>query len=196
MTTPAPEPENTSEPTLNLDSVKAEDVTVPTPEFTTPPPPDAGLRTPPRRAWRQGRKKTPPKTVGPNTVRSAVKSVPKPRRGYFVKPLTQTYTSFGIMLMPLDPVCANLFIVNAESVARAWDEAAYENDAVREFLTKFLQTSVAARITIAHFPIIMGMMIHHSKRAQDMLAKMGEGFAETVENNMRVGDMGNGIEEP
>jgi hypothetical protein len=199
MTSPAPEPENPAEPTLNLNDVSAEDVTVPTPEFTDPPPPETTLRTSPRRAWRQ-RKTTPRKApaapTGPNTVRGAVKSVPKPRRGAFVKPITQTYTSIGIMMMPLDPICANLFIVNAESVARAWDEAAYESDAVREMLTKFLQTSIAARVGVAHVPILMGMMLHHSKRAQDVMRKMGEGFAETVENNMRVGDMGNGVEEP
>lgn len=195
MTSPVPEPERQSEPTLDLNSVSAEDVTVPKPEFTDPPPPDTTLRTGSRRPWRQAKKKTPPKAA-PNTVRSAVKSIPKPRRGHFVKPLTQTYTSVGIMLMPVDPICANLFIVNAEAVARAWDEAAYESDAVREFLIKFLQTSVATRIVMAHVPILMGMFVHHSKRAQDMLSKMGEGFAETVENNMRAGDMGNGIEEP
>lgn len=198
MTTPVPEPENPSEPTLNLNSVSAEDVTIPQPEFTDPPPPETGLRTPPRRAWRQ-RKTTPRKTTSkttPNTVDGVVKAaVPRPKRGQFVKPLTQTYTSVGIMLMPVDPVCANLFIANAEPVAQAWDQAAYESDAIRVFLTNFLKTSIATRIGMAHVPILLGMFLHHSKRAQDMLGKMGEGFAETVENNMRVGDMGNGIEE-
>jgi len=202
MTSPAPEPENNSEPTLDINSVTAENVTVPTPEFSDPPPPETGLRTPPRRAWRQGRqsrprtaKPTPPKKA-PNTVADAVKEIPRPRRGHFVKPITQTYTSIGIILMPIDPICANLFIQNAEPVARAWDEAAYESDAIRAALIKFLEVSVATRITVAHIPIFLGMMLHHSKHAQTMLARMGEGFAETVEQNMRAGDMGNGVEEP
>lgn len=197
MTSPAPEPSGEQ---LDLNALSAEDVTVPTPEFVDPPPPTPGGINPPSRPWRTGTKrrttKVPPRKTTPNTVETAVKAIPKPRRGHFVKPLTQTYTSIGIMMMPIDAVCGNLFIQNAEATARAWDEAAYENDAVRVYLTKFLQTSVATRIVMAHFPIMLGMMLHHSKRAQDMLGKMGEGFAETVENNMRVGDMGNGIEEP
>jgi len=204
MTSPAPEPEKQSEPTLDLNSVQADDVTIPSPEFTEPPPPETKLGTPPRRPWRPtpqrgpARKTTPRKAPPgvPNTVEAAVKSIPKPRRGEFVKPLTQSYTSIGIMLMPIDPVCANLFIVNAEAVAKAWDQAAYENDSIRVALTKFLETSIAVRIGMAHLPIALGMLLHHSKHAQEMLSKMGEGFAETVENNMRVGDMGNGIEEP
>jgi hypothetical protein len=197
MTSPAPEPPEQ----FDVNAVSAQDTTVPTPEFTDPPPPEpSNLRTPPRRAWRQGRKtpprKSPPPKKVPSTVAEAVSEIPKPRRGHFVKPLTQSYTSIGIILMPIDPVCANLFIVNAEAVARAWDEAAYESDAVRVMLTKFLATSVATRIGIAHLPILLGMLLHHSKHAQDMLGKMGQGFAETVESNMRVGDMGNGIEEP
>jgi hypothetical protein len=203
MTSPAPEPEKQSDP-VDLNSVQAEDVTIPTPEFTEPPPPpETKLGTPPRRPWRTpprgpARKTTPRKTPPgvPNTVEAAVKSIPKPRKGEFVKPLTQSYTSVGIMLMPVDPVCANLFIVNAEAVAKAWDQAAYENDSIRVFLTKFLETSIGVRIAMAHLPIFLGMLLHHSKHAQEMLGKMGEGFAETVENNMRAGDMGNGIGEP
>jgi hypothetical protein len=101
----------------------------------------------------------------------------------------------GIMLMPLDPICANLFIQNAKGVAEAWDAAAYESDAVRIMLTKFLQASVATRITMAHIPILMGMALHHSKHAQNILRQMGEGFANTVEENMRADNMGNGVEE-
>lgn len=183
-----------SEPEFDPSKLQADDVTIPKPETVTPSP----QPTPPRhnvsRPWRnqtRGPRKTPP-TKAPRIPAE----IPRPKRGMFVRPLTQTYTSVGIMLMPIDPICANLFIENAESVARAWDEAAYENDTLRKYLNDFLKTSIAARVMMAHVPIIIGMFIHHSKRAQDMLGQMGQGFAETVENNLRVNDMGNGIEEP
>lgn len=186
---------------IDFNKLQAEDVTIPNPETVTPspniPPNTSPHSGPPhRRPWRQTRERPAAKKTPPTRAPKIPSEIPRPKRGMFVKPLTQTYTSVGIMLMPIDPVCANLFIVNAESVARAWDEAAYENDTVRKFLNDFLKTSIAARVMMAHVPIIIGMFVHHSKRAQDMLGQMGEGFANTVENNLRVNDMGNGIEEP
>lgn len=176
---------------LDLNRLQADDVTIPSPDLPSPPSVDSPGGTP-RRAWRQ---RTPRKTPPPKAPKTPPIGIPRPKRGTFTAPLTQTYTSVGLILMPIDPVCANLFIVNAKDVAKAWDDAAYESDAVRVFLTNFMRTSIATRIAIAHVPILMGMMLHHSARAQNILRQMGEGFAETVENNMRAGDMGNGIPE-
>lgn len=187
-------PEELPKP-VDLNSLQAEDippignVTVPEPEFPEPPP----AENPRRRSWRTPKKRTASK---PSPAAKAVGNLPRPRRGQFVKPITQTYTTIGVALMPFDPVCANAFVANAESIAKAWDNAAYNNDAVRRALTEFLKTSIAAELLLAHTPLMMAVVIHHSKRAQDMLSQMGTQFAEVVENNMKAGDMGNGVEEP
>lgn len=183
-----------SSPTPEFDpnNLNAEDVTIPKPETVAPSPIPPH---PTRRPWRQTRER-PAKKTPPSRAPKLPTEIPRPKRGMFVKPLTQTYTSIGIMFMPIDPVCANAFIANAESCARAWDEAAYESDTVRKWLNDFLKTSIGTRIAVAHIPIFLAVAVHHSKRAQEMLGQMGQGFAETVENNLRVNDMGNGVEEP
>lgn len=123
--------------------------------------------------------------TAPRTRVARKPAIPK-RKGQFVQPLTNMYTSVGIMLMPFDSVCANAVIQSAEDCAKALDDLAYQNDAVRRVIYGLVQTSTVGVVIAAHAPIIMAIMIHHVPSVQKTLGKMGEQMAENVEAQMRA----------
>lgn len=131
-------------------------------------------------------KRAPKEPTAPRTrVARSKPAIPK-RKGQFVQPLTNMYTSVGIMLMPFDSVCANAVIQSAEDCAKALDDLAYQNDAVRRVIYGLVQTSAVGVVIAAHAPILMAIMIHHVPSVQRTLGKMGEQMAENVEAQMRA----------
>ena len=86
---------------------------------------------------------------------------PKPREGTLVKPLTDMYTSVGLMLAPFDPACSTAFLTNAEQCARSMEKLARENESVRRIINSMLQTSAIGGVLIAHLPILLVIMTHH-----------------------------------
>jgi hypothetical protein len=107
-------------------------------------------------------------------AKPAAKPVPgKPREGSLVKPLTELYTSVGLMLAPIDPVCSVAFIENAESCAKALETLARENETVRRVILAMTQTSAWGGVLIAHLPLLLMVMMHHGPRdIQDRVAPM------------------------
>lgn len=114
------------------------------------------------------------------------KAVPR-RKGQFVEPLTQMYAMVGAVAMPFDPVCANAVITSAQQCAESLDELAYQNEAVRRALYSLTQTSAIGAVAIAHAPIAMAVMMHHSNTAQKFLGDMGAAMADKVEDQMKGG---------
>lgn len=133
--------------------VEAEDA----PEFTVP---DA---TKSRRSRREYL--FPPKdkeeTKSTRTTRTKRKPAPRAKKGAFVEPLTELYTTLGMMLMPFDSQCANVVMKSAEQCAQSMDELAYQNESVRRALTAITQTSAWGAVIFAHMPIIMAVVMHH-----------------------------------
>lgn len=86
---------------------------------------------------------------------------PKPREGALVKPLTELYTSVGLMLAPIDPTCSMAFVENAEACAKSMETLARENETVRRAILALTQTSAWGGVIIAHLPILLMVMMHH-----------------------------------
>lgn len=98
---------------------------------------------------------------------------PKPREGALVKPLTDMYTSVGLMLAPFDQACSVAFIDNAENCARAMEKLARENESVRRVINAMMSTSAWGGVIAAHLPILLMVMMHHGpKEIQDRVAPM------------------------
>jgi hypothetical protein len=104
------------------------------------------------------------------------------KRGQFEKPLAELYGGIALMIMPFDPICGSAVIDAAPNCAKALDDAAYENEATRKILEALVTTSVAGKVIIAHVPIIMAVMMHHSPGMQ---ARLTNGFGDTVEQMLK-----------
>lgn len=107
------------------------------------------------------------------------------KKGQFREPVTGFYMMVGGMLMPLDAVCGNAFIVAAPKCGEVWDELAYQNEAIRRFLFSLTQVSLTGQLFVAHTPIAMAVFMHHSPFAEKLGAKMGAQMAETIAEQMR-----------
>ncbi len=110
-------------------------------------------------------------------------TIPK-RKGQFVQPLTQMYAGLAMVLMPIDPVCANAIMQSASRCAESLDALAYQNDAVRRALHALTQTSAMGAVIIAHAPILMAVAMHHSPVIQNAMGEMGSKMAENIATQM------------
>lgn len=126
-----------------------------------------------------GRAASEPSTsdAAPRASRRAEKkpkeTLPKPREGSLVKPLTDMYTSVGLMLAPFDQACSVAFIDNAENCARSMEKLARENESVRRVINAMMSTSAWGGVIAAHLPILLMVMMHHGpKEIQDRVAPM------------------------
>lgn len=127
-------------------------------------------------------------TPGDEKPKRERKTAAKPRipnrKGQFVQPVLTLYMGAGAMLMPFDPICGNGVVQAAPKCAEYWDELAYQNEAVRRFLYGITQTSLTTKLVMAHLPILMAVVMHHTPFAQNMMGGLGERFAETVAQQM------------
>jgi hypothetical protein len=111
--------------------------------------------------------------AAPRVLKGKKPAPPKPREGTLVKPLTDMYTSVGLMLAPFDQACSFAFIENADSCARAMEKLARENESVRRVINAMLSTSAWGGVIAAHLPILLVIMMHHGpKEMQDRIAPM------------------------
>lgn len=120
----------------------------------------------------------------PPRARTTKPRIPN-KKGQFVEPVLALYMGAGAMLMPFDPICGNGLVQAAPECAKYWDELAYQNDAVRRFLHGLTQTSLTTRLFMAHLPILMAVVMHHSPFAQHAMGAMGQRMAETIAEQMR-----------
>lgn len=130
--------------------------------------------------------KTKRKPAGDKAYSKPKKPTPPKRKGQFVEPLTQIYVGVSMVLMPVDPICANAIAQCAEQAAIAWDELAYQNDAVRRALFALTTTSVTTKVIIANLPIITAIIMHHVPAAQRIMGNMGAKMAEQIANQMNA----------
>lgn len=105
------------------------------------------------------------------------------RRGQFEQALGEMYVGIGTMMMPFDPVCAQTIIQQAPQCAHALDEAAYQNETVRKLLEGLVTTSVLGMVMVAHAPIMITAMMHHSKKMQ---ANVASGMGDMAEQFLKM----------
>lgn len=149
--------------------VEAEDA----PEFTVP---DANKSRRSRREYLFPNKDK-DEDKKPRATRQRKKPAPRAKKGAFVEPLTELYSTLAIMLMPFDAQCADVVMKSAEQCAQSMDELAYQNESVRRALTAITQTSAWGAVIFAHMPIIMAVVMHH-----------GPGGMTTAMTNMFAGN--------
>jgi hypothetical protein len=155
-----------------FESLIAEDIPdEPTIKFTRP---DARAHGRARRAWANTQPKGPRGSSRPkvNIVRAPVPNV----KGQFVKPIARWYGMVAMGIGMRDPKCGMAIMQQAEACAKAWDELAYKNDAVRRVLYGMMQTGMWGEIFVAHMPIIMTAAMHHvpaMQNLEEMFANMG-----------------------
>ena len=87
------------------------------------------------------------------------------RKGQFVEPLTQLYGFGSLALMPIDPQCAMTLAKAAPECAKAWDELADQNLAVRRMLQSLTQTGAWGTVIAAHLPVLVAVLSHHYPNA-------------------------------
>jgi hypothetical protein len=71
----------------------------------------------------------------------------------FVKPITEAYMTIAAVVMPLSQPIGTSIMQNAESCAKAWDNAAKADKRVRQYLLKAMSAGVVVPLLIAHMPI-------------------------------------------
>lgn len=111
---------------------------------------------------------------------------PKPRPGTLVKPLTDFYTSIGMLMVPFDPFCGGAVVKSAPKCAEAMENLARENPAVRRAILSVIETSVWGQVIVAHSPIIMAVAAHHVPKVRNGMEKIAEkATAESAERFLR-----------
>src|SRR5882672_1285188 len=103
------------------------------------------------------------------------------RKGQFVQPVTDFYTMIGMTVSAFKPQVGIVIVENARATAEAWNDLAHENEAVRRHLKGFLTFNATGAVVIAHVPIAMAIL----SEVPFFQKKMGEAFADGVEEDMR-----------
>lgn len=120
-----------------------------------------------------------PRRRSTRTRARAAKPLPK---GGLEKPLTELYTTIGVVIVPFDQVCGTAVVEAAPECAKALNSLAATNPAVRNALISLVTTSEWGKVIIAHLPILSAIAIHHIPSIQ---GAMGRAFASQVEDEMR-----------
>lgn len=118
---------------------------------SAPPGKAAGEESPPLR--RRTRRPTPPPPEAGPRVFVRDDGLPEYKAGMFVKPITEAYMTVAAIVMPLSQPIGTSIMQNAESCAKAWDNAAKADKRVREYLLKAMSAGVIVPLLIAHMPI-------------------------------------------
>lgn len=116
--------------------------------------PTRGARA--RKATSGRRRRTSPEDSAPGLT------LPNPGRTTdLAKSLEKMYATIAIGLAPFDMICAQEVAANAPTCARAWDELAKQNDAVRRILEGLVKTGAWGGVLAAHAPLMVAVVLHH-----------------------------------
>jgi hypothetical protein len=126
----------------------------------------------------------PSSTKPPRKEKAPTPSMPRP--GVIKKRLSELYVGVGVMLSPVDPVCAKATMDSADDCAEAMEQLCRENEAVRRVVLKLIETSTLGKVIVAHLPIMMAVAMHHMPMFQQAA---GQQLADDVEEHLkRQGD--------
>lgn len=118
---------------------------------------------------------TPPKTNGGSKSKSSSNSAPKTEtKGpstHLGKSLQNLYGQIGMMAFPFDQHCGGAVLENAESMAKAMEDLAKENQSVKRVLEKLAETSAVGTVFMAHAPVIMAITSHHGSQVAGLFTR-------------------------
>lgn len=144
------ESEPTPEPEFDFSAIRMEE----TDEKVTPPRPSRQAKDSAKKAVRTKAKAT----------------APPYRKGKYVKPLMQLYGYASIGISFADPVCGKALMESAEGCARAWDELAEQNLAVRRVLQTLIEGGAWSGVAVAHLPLLIAVLGHHGSVPESVVA--------------------------
>lgn len=98
------------------------------------------------------------KATGQGKTTKEAKPIPPYKPGQYLEPLTQAYAMAGMLALPFNTAIGSTITENAEACAKAWDDLAAKNPAVRRALNALLQGSAWSAVIIAHAPIMLVVM--------------------------------------
>lgn len=136
-----------------------------------------------KRRWWESR----PKGDKKNSEKTA-KPMPAMPRGGLRASLENFYTGIAISVMPFDAHCGGMILDNAANCAKAMDELAKTNPAVRRVLLKMIATSAIGAVVTAHAPIVMAVAMHHVPALRERQEKMAADMAEMFANSQPEDD--------
>lgn len=152
------------------------------------------------------------------TKRPAKKRAPRRSQPPLVERIADMYAGIGIILLPMSPNDARLFVTISEEAlaaaalgqegpdpfqpsayslrcARALDGWADQSPRVRKVLEQMLTGGAVAEVAVAHAPIIVGLLANHGINPLAFLLKSSEGEspidqagAASIPNNGSGGD--------
>lgn len=125
-----------------------------------------------RRAWERQNKEKAEKPRGRATSTTTIPN----RKGQFVEPVTRFYAMIGAGVAIRDPQCGLAIMQAAPDAAKAWDEIAYKNEAVRRALWALAQTTTFGELFAAHVPILLAVGVHHIPKMRMVFENLQQQF--------------------
>lgn len=177
MSDVTPNPENADNGALPFDLSNVNVTEIPPLPNHEPPNPDAG-----KRPWWKPK----PKANGTPRVKMP-KASPSMPRGGLRAPLENMYTGLGMAVCAIDQHCGMAIINNATECAKAMDELAKTNPAVRRILMKLVETSALGTVIMAHAPIVMAIAMHHVPALKDSQEGLVSSLAEQMTKDAAEG---------
>lgn len=126
--------------------------------------------------------------------REKPKKEPKPpkktattyRAGKYVKPMQEFYGFAALGLAPFDPTCAQALMQSAESCAKAWDNAARTNTAIRRMLESLTTGTAYSQLIAAHLPIVIAVLSHHKPEMVPEMFRVSPNESEVNKSDQRA----------
>jgi hypothetical protein len=180
--TDVPEP-----PELDLESLTISTVPIPdhmasadpdespTPMDTPPPPP-------PRKRRLLGTPDPGSRDSGPRSQRKIKKPLPPIPRNGFAPGIEKMYGAIALAVMPLDMEFASAIMQVAPEAAKAWDELARRNEAVRRMLTAMMETTAWGAVIAAHVPLML-LLMNRMFKGDPRISMLGSVLAQQAEDH-------------
>jgi hypothetical protein len=92
-----------------------------------------------------------------------------PKAGAIAEGISGLYQFAAIPMMGYRPNTAMVLMENADSIGKAWEQAAIANPAIRRALMSLMGTSTIGIVVVAHMPVIMTFM-NESRDIRDAAA--------------------------
>lgn len=146
---------------LAVETVPVPDHPIPDHRASSDPPPTTEEPETPARPRRRligapaGSRDQMPKAQRSIKAPKPEKTNPPIPNGGFAPAVEKMYGTIALAVMPLDMELATQILKVAEPAAKAWDELARRNMAVRRILVAMMQTTAAGALFAAHMPIIL-----------------------------------------
>lgn len=123
--------------------------------------------------------------IGADKDDTKTKAPGMPRAGVIAKGVGKFYTMLGLGIGVLCMPCGTPWVENSDAAGEAWEELARKNPKVRAALLKALEVGDIGALVAVHLPMMTQVIFHHTALGESLREKMGQAFAESVEQEMK-----------